>query len=179
MVDATTLSAIAGSTLVIIGSHFASVRKLAKFILANTKTAADVANDVVHTAEDIAKLPVVAELKAKLANKESSFKNSEIGRIAGAFLHAYEAAYGSLSENQKGTLFAYLRAEFVKAGFNVTDEEILRALDDFQKYADMFKATDAFKNTQSLEANLRAMKQAQQSQNPAIQSQPVAPVQSA
>jgi hypothetical protein len=171
------LVTIVGTAIVTIGGLIPvfklHAKSIGKAIMNNAQPIATVVNHSVQVAEDIAKLPALAEAKVKLAEKEASFKNSELGRVAGAALHAYEKGFNSLSPNEKATLVTLVRVELSKANIDVSDQEIIAALTDAQRFADVFKSTEAFRNTVALENSLKALTQAVQNQAAA------APVQTA
>jgi hypothetical protein len=150
-----------GGLIPVFRSH---AKKIGSVIQNNAQPIAAVANDVVHAVEDVAKLPALVEVKAKLAEKEAAFKQSELGRIAGAALHAYEKGFNSLSQNEKATLVTLVSVKLSKANIDVSDQEIIAALTDAQRFADVFKNTEAFRNTVALENSLKALAQAVQNQ---------------
>jgi hypothetical protein len=159
------LVTIIGTAVVTIGgmtpvfrSH---AKKIGTFLVNNSKPVANVVEDVVKAAEDVAKFPEFAELKLKLSDTESKLRKTEIARIAGAALHAYERGFDSLSQNEKGTLITLIRSEIAKVYPDVNDQEIISALKLMQTTSNIFKDTQAFKNVAALEQSLKALLQAQ------------------
>jgi hypothetical protein len=122
-----------------------------------------VITDVVDEAEKLLQLPELATIKAELSSKEKSMKESELGRIAGAALHSWETNFASLTQNQKGTLVTLVRTEIAKKFPDVTDAEIVSALNAVQALSDGFKETQAYKATVALEESLKALTQVQPS----------------
>jgi Ser-tRNA(Ala) deacylase AlaX len=113
----------------------------------NVATVVEAAKDVAHVVEDVAKTPVgkviEAELQHKLNSAIEKLHATELERLAAISLHAFGATLESLSDVQKHAIIKFVHENL--PGVDVSDDDIMKALEAAQEAAQKAAQTPLFK----------------------------------